>query len=297
MKELSEIISENLIFLRKKSGMTQLEFGEKFNYTDKTVSRWENGDVEPSVDTIMEMTKIFDCSVDEIFGVERAPAKEPEVKVVEKVVVKESKPILALCEECNKPIYNKEDINRIEKRIGSGRSATTQKVLLCNECHQKWVKEEERKKKAAKEREMEEERTRRKRSFIWPTVIALVVLAIGIYCVATGRTYAGIGGIVVGVLSFPFAACMFLDNTFLPEMWLEIASWGFVKMPGVIFGFSLGGFIIGIAIKIILCIVVFLILQVLFQVLLFHSMGNQFQSRILKNIVLYFSFMLLSSTR
>ena len=94
---------------------------------------------------------------------------------------------------------------------------------------------------------------------MWPSVIAAVLIAIGIYGFATGRTYVGIGGVVIGVLSFPFVACLFLDNTFMPEMWEEVASWGFVKMPGVIFGFSLGGFIVGIAIKIFLWLVGFAI--------------------------------------
>ena len=50
MKNLNEIIGENLTFLRKKAGFTQLELGEKFNYSDKTVSKWEQGSVLPSVD-------------------------------------------------------------------------------------------------------------------------------------------------------------------------------------------------------------------------------------------------------
>lgn len=240
---------------RTKRGLTQKELAEKLHVTYQAVSRWENGDVEPSVDTILEMTKIFDCSVDELFGKEKTPAPEPEVKVVEKMVVRESKPILALCEECNKPIYNQDEIFRIEKKIGSGKSITTQKVLLCKTCYSKWETEQAKQKEAARRNAIEQGRKRRTRSFIWPTVIAIVVILIGVIGFVKGNIKLGIGGVVCGVLSFPFTACLFLDNTFLPEMWLEIASWGFVKMPGVIFGFSLGGFVIGIAIKIFLWIV------------------------------------------
>ena len=64
MKELSQIISENLIFLRKKAGMTQLEFGEKFSYTDKTVSRWENGSIVPSVDVLKQIADYYGVTVD-----------------------------------------------------------------------------------------------------------------------------------------------------------------------------------------------------------------------------------------
>ena len=50
MEKLGSIIGTNLTFLRKKAGLTQLEFGEKFNYSDRTVSKWELGDIIPSVE-------------------------------------------------------------------------------------------------------------------------------------------------------------------------------------------------------------------------------------------------------
>ena len=68
MKNLNKIIGENLIFLRKKAGMTQLEFGEKFNYSDKTVSKWEQGDVVPSVETLKEIADYNGVTVDFILN-------------------------------------------------------------------------------------------------------------------------------------------------------------------------------------------------------------------------------------
>ena len=246
---------------RTKLGLTQKDLAEKLHVTYQAVSRWENGDVEPSVDTIMEMTKIFNCSADELFGIEKdpAPAPEPEVKIVEKVIVQEARPVLAVCEECNKPLFDKADVHRGEKVTGYGRTRTVQKFVLCTECDKKRVQNEALQRARAKKEEIEHQKTKRKRSFVWPSVIAAVLIAVGIYGFVTGRTYVGIGGVAIGVLSFPFVACLFLDNTFMPDMWLEVASWGFVKMPGVIFGFSLGGFIVGIAIKIFLWLVGFAI--------------------------------------
>lgn len=63
-KKLNEIIGENLTFLRKKAGLTQYEFGEKFAYSDKTVSRWEQGDVIPSVETLKQIADFYEVSVD-----------------------------------------------------------------------------------------------------------------------------------------------------------------------------------------------------------------------------------------
>ena len=66
MDDLGQIISTNLVFLRKNAGMTQLEFGEKFNYTDKTVSRWENGSIIPSVEVLKQIADFYGVSVDYI---------------------------------------------------------------------------------------------------------------------------------------------------------------------------------------------------------------------------------------
>ena len=64
MEDLGQIISTNLVFLRKNAGLTQLEFGEKFNYTDKTVSRWENGSIIPSVEILKQIADFYGVSLD-----------------------------------------------------------------------------------------------------------------------------------------------------------------------------------------------------------------------------------------
>ncbi len=64
MENLGKIIGSNLIFLRKKAGFTQAEFGEKFNYSDKTVSKWEQGSIIPSVDVLKDIADFYGVSVD-----------------------------------------------------------------------------------------------------------------------------------------------------------------------------------------------------------------------------------------
>ena len=64
MEELGKIIAENLTFLRRNASLTQLEFGEKFNYTDKTVSRWENGTIIPSVEILKQIADFYGVTVD-----------------------------------------------------------------------------------------------------------------------------------------------------------------------------------------------------------------------------------------
>ena len=64
MEELEKIIGENLIYLRKSAGLTQLELGEKFNYSDKTVSKWEQGSVVPSVEVLKQIADYYGVTVD-----------------------------------------------------------------------------------------------------------------------------------------------------------------------------------------------------------------------------------------
>lgn len=66
MEKINKIVGDNLTFLRKSAGLTQLEFGEKFSYSDKTVSRWEQGDVLPSVDVLKQIADFYQVSVDYI---------------------------------------------------------------------------------------------------------------------------------------------------------------------------------------------------------------------------------------
>jgi hypothetical protein len=47
--------------------------------------------------------------------------------------------------------------------------------------------------------------------------------------------------IIPPVCAFALASCLILGNNFVGEMIAEIFSWGFVKMPGVIFELDLDG--------------------------------------------------------
>lgn len=57
MKNLREIIPNNIIALRKSLGMTQLDLGKKVNYSDKAVSRWEKGEVLPDIETLQSVSR------------------------------------------------------------------------------------------------------------------------------------------------------------------------------------------------------------------------------------------------
>ena len=66
MEDIKETISENLVKLRKEHKLTQLELAEKLNYSDKAISRWENGEVIPDIETLMNICEVYNISLNDI---------------------------------------------------------------------------------------------------------------------------------------------------------------------------------------------------------------------------------------
>ena len=64
MEELRKVIGNNLADLRKRKGLTQLELAEKFNYTDRAVSKWENGDTLPDIEVLYELCEFYGVTLD-----------------------------------------------------------------------------------------------------------------------------------------------------------------------------------------------------------------------------------------
>ena len=237
------MLNENIKALRVEKGYTQKELADMLHVTAQAVSRWENGDVEPSVNTIMDMAKIFDVSVDSLLGELKKEVSAPEMsekELVEKVAERveeihktETRPVLAVCEQCNKPIYDGTKIVRQTRFHGR----TSEKYVICSDCNKA-------NKKKAYDRAFNYSADCRKRSYIWSSIIATVALVLSIIALASGvGTGAGVTLIVASVLLFPFLSCLFLKNNFVGEMVESISSWGFVTFPGLIVELSLDGII------------------------------------------------------
>lgn len=64
MEDLRKTIGNNLSELRKRRGLTQLELAEKFNYTDRAVSKWENGDTLPDVEILYNLCEFYGVTLD-----------------------------------------------------------------------------------------------------------------------------------------------------------------------------------------------------------------------------------------
>lgn len=246
------MLSQNIKALRMQKGLTQKELADLLHVTSQAVSRWEKGDVEPSIDTISEMANIFEVTTDEIIG---GPDKKPNPEVItevkEKVVVEQGKPVLTICENCKRPIYESEEI--VTQTRHHGRSPSTTHYI-CTDCDKK-IKEKQKKDA------IDYGISQRKKSFVWSPIVAIAVLLSGIIYAATQGADGGIIALIIilPILTYTFVSCMFLKNNFIGDTFITIASWGFVKFPGLIFSFSLDGFAWLIGMKILFWILGFVL--------------------------------------
>lgn len=94
---IEQIIAQNLIDLRKSKKLKQSELSEAIGYSDKTISRWENGSTMPDVSTLVKLAEFYNVSLEDLIN-ENATAKA----------------------EDNKKSNNREDIINFYSMIGLG---------------------------------------------------------------------------------------------------------------------------------------------------------------------------------
>ena len=57
--KLAVTVGKNLTRLRKMANMTQLDLAEKLNYSDKSVSKWEQGTALPSTENLIHLSELY----------------------------------------------------------------------------------------------------------------------------------------------------------------------------------------------------------------------------------------------
>lgn len=245
------MIGSQIKKLRTERGMTQKQLADQLFVSAQAVSRWENEEVEPSVSTITEMAKIFGVSTDVIFGVsdgspavEAPPAPEPEVIVQTEYVYKEQKPVLAVCEQCNRPIY---EGNEIVRHTSYHRGGSNTVHTLCRECD---AKNKKRQHDAAVSRGV----SLRKHSLVWGTLGALALLGIMIGVIVSQKMFSLVPlAVILPIAAFTLISCCILQNNFIGEMTSTIGGWG-IHLPGLIFSLDLEGIIWFLTVKLALFI-------------------------------------------
>lgn len=67
MDNIKDIVKNNLINLRKEHKLTQVDLSKKIKYSDKAISRWENGDVLPDVEILGSICEIYGVPISYLF--------------------------------------------------------------------------------------------------------------------------------------------------------------------------------------------------------------------------------------
>lgn len=67
---------KNLWILRKNAGLSQQALGDRFNLSQQTIYKYENGLAEPDIETLIRFAKFFNVSVDFLIGNEASATEE-----------------------------------------------------------------------------------------------------------------------------------------------------------------------------------------------------------------------------
>ena len=230
---------------RKMSNLTQQQVGDALNVSPQAVSKWENDLAQPDLTALKRLAELYNVPVSQLIDAadeqtaetpaqESAPAQEPTVTYIEVP----QKPVLAVCEDCNKPIYDGNDVVRRTEHHGK----TAVKVIYCSVCAKKRDREQAR-------RDLSEAQTAKKRAIGWGIVFAVIVgVVFGVF------TPVHFWSILLAACTFCLTSCIFLDESFVGEMWSDMISWSF-HAPGVIFTLDLDGIAWLIAVKLLFWII------------------------------------------
>ena len=71
---------------RKNKGLTQKQLAEQINVSDKTISKWENGNSVPDTEILLSLCSALDISINELLSGEKLPpedySKKAEVNIM-----------------------------------------------------------------------------------------------------------------------------------------------------------------------------------------------------------------------
>jgi len=76
----------NLKAIRKQYGLSQVELAKKLNLADTSISAYELSKNEPTIDTLKNMSKLFNISIDELVGNEFENSLKPQTQELRRLV-------------------------------------------------------------------------------------------------------------------------------------------------------------------------------------------------------------------
>ena len=59
--------------LRKEFGLSQVELAAQMEGTKQTISNWENENIQPSIDMLVDLANVFNVTTDYLLGLDDVP--------------------------------------------------------------------------------------------------------------------------------------------------------------------------------------------------------------------------------
>lgn len=255
---MASSIGDKLAALRKEHNMTQSDLGVKLCVSAQAVSKWERGQAEPDIDTLIKVSKIFSITMDELLkgeidNEEKEPSKEE----------KEEETSLGICKSCWRTVF--------PSNCGESSPA-----LICKSCLEAKIKkqaEKEEQEAAERKQKIHSIRTENakelNRGLIWGAIGAIAGFLLMMFLedsIGTRILYGAIFG--YGVFAF---ISQIIWGNYVADLILWFLS-RTVQWPGIIFTFDLDGLIFLIAMKLLFAALGFLLGIVLAVVGFFISL-------------------------
>lgn len=76
---LRKTVADNLIYYRRRQGLTQVALAQTINYSDKSVSKWERAEGMPDVTVLMTLAELYGITLNDLVK-ERSQADESDEK-------------------------------------------------------------------------------------------------------------------------------------------------------------------------------------------------------------------------
>lgn len=67
------MLGQRINELRVAMGWNQVQLAEKLNISKQTVSNWENENIQPSIEMLVRLARLFSVSTDYLLGLEQCP--------------------------------------------------------------------------------------------------------------------------------------------------------------------------------------------------------------------------------
>ena len=80
--EIRQNIAVNISAMRNAAGLTQAQFAEKLNYTDKAISKWERGESVPDIAVLWKIADMFGVTVDWLITDHGSSESTPDAEAV-----------------------------------------------------------------------------------------------------------------------------------------------------------------------------------------------------------------------